>query len=646
MVVEKGMGESTSKADTIARLYAEAEFYEAQGLHSHAVAVYRKILVADPGDPKALQKLKEIGSPESEQTEPELPPPSHEELYPRAALDLGLAYMGMNLYNEALEEFRKVLLKSPAVRAPVWEHIVTCLIRLEKYSEAEMLINRVLGDRTLTVAEKGGIIGEAAGTYLAQGLMDKAHDLLSQLPKEQCVFVPDFDKMMAQLSEFKSVDSGLEVLVEDIDTGQMYRVEQEMPIHIPDSSRTPENAAAGMITETKADARETELMQAAPETTHVIGIEPDAAEITSVAVAPDDALDLPEKRVDDTFLFACQCGGIHSALKKSAGLKVICAGCGRELVVPQVDEKLDGLSEKVVGRVVGGCRILYRIGGGGMGGVFKAHHLGLDVSVAVKILHFHLAEKDPVFIKRFIREARATAKLEHPNVVGVMNVGFEYGIHYLIMPYVSGGSAASRLNETGRLPLEDVLDIAIQIAGALKTAQDHNITHRDIKPANILFTEKGEVKLADLGLAKSYMDSADSGLTQTGIACGTPLYFSPEQAKGASDLDIRSDIYSLGITLYHLLEGSPPFTGESAYVIFQKHVSEELPPFKKATPPVPESFFKVLQKMTAKDRKERYSSADELLEALRTLKEDLRKKAKPARRRKGLLEWLGLRRAS
>ena len=128
--------------------------------------------------------------------------------------------------------------------------------------------------------------------------------------------------------------------------------------------------------------------------------------------------------------------------------------------------------------------------------------------------------------------------------------------------------------------------------------------HRDIKPANILFTKKGEATLADLGLAKNYLDSQDSGITQTGIACGTPLYFSPEQAKGARNLDIRSDIYSLGITLYHLLNGSPPFHGESAYVIFQKHVHEPLPPFKPMGPLVPDPVFKLLQKMTAKNREE------------------------------------------
>jgi serine/threonine-protein kinase len=202
------------------------------------------------------------------------------------------------------------------------------------------------------------------------------------------------------------------------------------------------------------------------------------------------------------------------------------------------------------------------------------------------------------------------------------------------------------LAKAGRFPLEKVLDIAIQIAGALTVAEENNILHRDIKPANILFTEKGAAKLADLGLAKTYLDSGeDSGITQTGIACGTPLYFSPEQAKGAQDLDIRSDIYSLGITLYHLLQGSPPFRGESAYVIFQKHVHEELPPFDLDDSSVPEPVFLLIKKMTAKKREERFASAKELSDVLTTLKKELVLGHKPSGK-KGLLERLGIRRAS
>jgi serine/threonine-protein kinase len=313
------------------------------------------------------------------------------------------------------------------------------------------------------------------------------------------------------------------------------------------------------------------------------------------------------------------------------------------MIVPVVDTRPDSLADQLLGKTVGGCRLLYKIGGGGMGGVFKAHHLGLDIPVAVKMLHAHLATKDPVFVKRFIREARAAAKLQHPNVVGVMNVGVEGAIYYIIMPFLGGGSAAALLTKVGRLPVEKVLGIAIDIARALGMAEEHKMLHRDIKPANILFNEKGEAKLADLGLAKNYFDAHDPGITQTGIACGTPLYFSPEQAKGAKSLDIRSDIYSLGITLYHLLNGSPPFKGESAYVIFQKHVHEPLPPFE-GTQPAPEAVFKLLQKMTAKDREDRFKNSQDLLVALLEVKQVVETASKPPPPKKGLLERLGIRR--
>jgi serine/threonine-protein kinase len=313
------------------------------------------------------------------------------------------------------------------------------------------------------------------------------------------------------------------------------------------------------------------------------------------------------------------------------------------LKIPNAEGQTDRVAAEVVGKTVGGCRILYKIGGGGMGGVFMAHHLALDIPVAVKILHSHLAEKDPIFIQRFIREARSTAKLQHPNIVGVMNVGHEGRYHFLVMPYVGGGSAASVLARSGRFSLEKVLDIGIQMAKALTVAEELNILHRDIKPANILFTEKGYAKLSDLGLAKNY-DTPDSAITQTGIACGTPLYFSPEQAKGSSDLDIRSDIYSLGITLYHLLQGSPPFTGESAYVIFQKHVHDPLPPFEDQTPPVPDSVFRLLKKMAEKDREDRFANAQELLDALEALKEEVIEIRKSPSKQ-GILQRLGIKRS-
>jgi tetratricopeptide (TPR) repeat protein len=365
-------------------------------------------------------------------------------------------------------------------------------------------------------------------------------------------------------------------------------------------------------------------------------------------VAKPATLPPPERRHLPRIRFACQCGQVHIVPAQQVGRKGTCGGCGEIITVPVVDPRQDTLSEQVIGKVVGGCRLLYKIGGGGMGGVFKAHHLALDIPVAVKLLHAHLAEKDPVFIRRFIREARSAAKLQHPHVVGVMNVGFEKGVHYLVMPYVTGGSAAALLTKIGKLPLAKVLQIGIQISKALNVAEEHTMLHRDIKPANILFNARGEAMLADLGLAKHYLETQDAGITQTGITCGTPLYFSPEQAKGSQHLDIRSDIYSLGITLYHLLTGSPPFIGESAYVIFQKHVHDPLPPFKDTDIPMAEEVFQVLGKMTTKKPEDRYQNSHELLDALEELRNEVAERTRPAtpsRPKRGLLERLGIKKS-
>ena len=380
-----------------------------------------------------------------------------------------------------------------------------------------------------------------------------------------------------------------------------------------------------------------------PESTDNVDLKAhDDISLLESAVLEDEAAE-PSQWKMKKVRFACQCGQIHIVGIQNVGRKGKCKNCGCFLKVPLVDFRPDQISEQLTGKIIGGCRLLYKIGGGGMGGVFKAYHVGLDIPVAVKILYSHLAAEDPIFIRRFIREARSAAKLQHPNIVGVMNVGYENGLHYLVMPFVEGGSAAFLLARSGPLPIDRVIEIGIDITRALGVAEKHNLLHRDVKPANILFGSQGEAMLADLGLAKTSRDATDLGITQSGIACGTPLYFSPEQAKGVRKLDTRSDIYSLGITLYHLINGAPPFIGDSPFVVFQKHVNEPLPPFKKMDPPVPDSVFKLIKKMTAKNPDERFANPHELLRGLENLKKRLSAKKKPASvpKRKTLLEKLG-----
>lgn len=600
----------------IARMLQEAELYESQGLYVHALEIYRAVLTKDPKNDQAQANLSRL---QTSQGKSDTVAVSAGDLSPRVALDLGLAYMGMKLYQEALEEFTKGLKSSPGFRTELLQHIATCLIHVGNFDEGFKITGQLLADRTLNEAEKGQIISDTANMYLERGLLREAQELLALVSDQHKKFVPGFDEIRDQVAALTRAD--VEVLVEDDETGEVYKAEPVAPAQPDVHEDLPEEGAAPQR----------------------------PAEVNPPPAPParnkKEAVEQVGQEPSTTILFACQCGKVHSARKELIGSKNKCGGCGLELVVPPDSARRDTLSEQVLGKTVGGSRILYRIGGGGMGGVFKAHHVGLDLPVAVKILHSHLADRDPVFIKRFIREARSTAKLQHPNVVGIMNVGFENGLHYIVMPFVGGGSAALLLERHERLPVDQVLHIALQIAKALTIAEANNIMHRDIKPANILFTEEGEAKLADLGLAKSYLDAADSGITQTGIACGTPLYFSPEQAKGAPNIDIRSDIYSLGITLYHLLEGSPPFTAESAYVIFQKHVHEELPPLRNADPPVSEPVARLLRKMTEKKPEDRFENARQLEKAISELQHGLVSTGKTAAK-KGLLERLGITRVS
>jgi hypothetical protein len=756
------MSNSHIGKDDLTRMWQEAELYEAQGLYDHAILVYQNILTGEPDNRKARAKIVHIQFlRKMEETSASRGSPS-DDLSPRLALDLGVAYMGMSLYEEALEEFRKALASSPAFHADLFRYSATCLIQLEKVDETRGLWDEILADRTLTLSEKGGIISDLVSSFVEQGLVTMARNLLSRVSDDQKGFIENYDQILDALS---SVDTelNLEVLVEDVETGKIYRepvvgdstgldedkapstppgppVEEppseislktsvsysvdnknwregtssrlsygwillDLPervapgaslalqIHLPfpeDSepvwviSRASETSPKGqgdkaglvkaqfvsflpggeVTLKTFIDRalRDPSFLEQREEfsTSVFADLELDAIRSMETALLPEfgnetallpaedqpggsEAIPPTERQAQPRVRFACECGHVHVVPRRYVGREGKCANCGNIVKVPDADTRTDSLADQLIGRTVGGCRLFYKIGGGGMGGVFKGQHIALDIPVAVKVLHAHLADKDPIFVKRFIREARSAAKMQHPNIVGVMNVGLEDGHHYLIMPYVDGGNAASMLARIGRFSVDKVLQIAFEITRALSVAEENNILHRDIKPANILFTKKGEATLADLGLAKNYLDSQDSGITQTGIACGTPLYFSPEQAKGARNLDIRSDFYSLGITLYHFLNGSPPFHGESAYVIFQKHVHEPLPPFKDVDPPVPDSVFKLLQKMTAKNRDERFANTQELLEALEKIQDELRTPGKPTK--KGLLERLGIKRA-
>ncbi|GMV82967.1 MAG: hypothetical protein AMXMBFR7_41510 [Planctomycetota bacterium] len=269
--------------------------------------------------------------------------------------------------------------------------------------------------------------------------------------------------------------------------------------------------------------------------------------------------------------------------------------------------------------MLGDYELLKEIGRGGMGSVYLATQVSLGRPVAVKILSKDLA-KNADFVQRFFREARAVAQLNHPNLIQGIAVGEIEGQYFFAMEYVDGPSAMQRLKDMGGKLLEDeALDIAIQVARALEHAHKHGMVHRDIKPDNILLTNDGTAKLCDLGLAK-LTRAEDAGLTQAGQAVGTPNYISPEQARGRTDVDIRSDLYSLGATTYHLLVGEPPYTGNAAAVIMTQHLAEPPRDAHAANPDVSPEFSGVLLRLMQKKPEDRYASPAELIADLEALK--------------------------
>jgi hypothetical protein len=531
----------------------QADLYEQQGLYDHAMQVYKNILSKEPENSEAKERVLRIQETQKMGDTTVRRALTTDNLTPRLALDLGIAYMGMNLFAEALEEFTNAAKSVPGNRAEVMRYSTVCLIRLERFKEARKVLDRVMSDRTLMVSEKGDIVAEALDVYVEMELFGLAGKLLERVPDDLKKFIRDFDKLSAEIMRSTS-DEGLELEVEDTETGVVYReplqdetttavkpVATQAPvvrpkpsiplktaisysldskkwsdgvsvevssewavlqvpdpiemgdslvlqIHLPsrgdgETVSVISRVAESSMSPPKTDAASVKVQfvsflpggeatlrtfidQAIHDPSHLDNVVKDDS--TQAGLGPGDKFSVLQeeavKALEEDVLttlpkistsseanravgtttafsttlqskmgldggarirFACECGQIHIVPTRNSGRKGKCGNCGQVMTVPAVDTRPDSLTELVVGKIVGGCRLLYKLGGGGMGGVFRGHHIALDIPVAVKILHAHLAEKDPVFIKRFIREARAAAKLQHPNVVGVMNVGFE-----------------------------------------------------------------------------------------------------------------------------------------------------------------------------------------------------------------------------
>ncbi|MDD2706806.1 MAG: protein kinase [Verrucomicrobiae bacterium] len=270
--------------------------------------------------------------------------------------------------------------------------------------------------------------------------------------------------------------------------------------------------------------------------------------------------------------------------------------------------------DPLIGMRVGNYRIAGFIGRGGMGMVYRAFHETLERPAAIKFLPPEMASADPEYVERFLREARAAASLSHPNIIGVFDAGEQDGLYYLAMEYVDGSDLKRILNERGALPEDEVLNHGRAMSLALACAHERGLVHRDIKPENMIMTSGGVLKLADLGLAKQMNEN--SGLTQAGTVVGTPYYISPEQVRGDEDVDLRTDIYSLGATLFHLATGRPPFIGGSSHEVMSRHLTEMRPSPREVNPSLSPGFDALFFKMMARERDKRYQNMSETAAAI------------------------------
>ena len=295
-------------------------------------------------------------------------------------------------------------------------------------------------------------------------------------------------------------------------------------------------------------------------------------------------------------------------------------GSGSQRNLPRGNAPASTSSASLVGLRLGDYQLLRKLGRGGMADVYSARHLSLGREVAIKVLRSDFAT-DKDYIARFRREARAAAKLNHPNIVQVYDVGDADSHHFIAQELIDGENLRDYLSSQGSLSSEQAIEVLLAVGSALQSAAEMGITHRDIKPENIMRSSRGDIKVADFGLARvGYdADASRANLTQAGLTLGTPRYMSPEQVQG-KPVDVRSDLYSLGVTMYHLLTGRPPFEADDPIALAVMHLHETPTPLDRARgrDDLPEWLIAVVGRLMSKLPADRYQTPAEMLDAVRS----------------------------
>jgi serine/threonine protein kinase len=290
-------------------------------------------------------------------------------------------------------------------------------------------------------------------------------------------------------------------------------------------------------------------------------------------------------------------------------------GVGRPATMAELGRSMEG-------RALGPYRLLEFVGGGGMGVVFRALDSTLDRIVAVKVLS-RQQSSDQEMLKRFRNEAQSAARLDHENIGRVHAVGSDDGWHYIVFEYIEGTNLRDVIARSGPFDLSRTIDVTVQLADALEHASQRDVVHRDIKPSNIIITPTGRARIVDMGLARLHQVADDNDLTASGMTLGTFDYISPEQARDPREADVRSDLYSLGCTIFFMLAGRPPFADGTMVQKLLQHQQDEPPAIETLRPDIPRQFGEIIRRLMRKDPRERYQRPAELVADVLECADDL-----------------------